>query len=920
MVEGEGSTFCCEGAPLSRMMATALRFPLIVVVYFIAFNIVESNESFIRCPVGPISKHFPHDLDCTLFYVCRNGEAILKKCPKNLHFNRHVSVCDYPENADCKKGIVKEPETIPKVGANGQCPSQNPKHPVLLPHEDCTKFYICDSGIPLVKSCQKGLHFNAKLNVCDYPDKAGCDSGIIQPKGRESFKGLDPLCPLNEDGNPILKPHETDCRKFYTCNGGVTILQVCQNGLHFNAQEQKCDWPENAGCETKIIEKPDKIPKIGIDGQCPKEDSDTPVLLPHKDCTKFYMCHNGVLLVKSCQKGLHFNAKLNVCDYPDKAGCDSGFIKPKGRDGLEGLDTLCPLNEDGNPILKPHETDCRKFYTCNGGVSILQVCQNGLHFNAQLQKCDWPEKAGCETSIDKKPEIIPKITGNDGQCPKENSDTPVLLPHKDCSKFYMCNGGKPLVKSCQPGLHFNAKLNVCDYPDKAGCDSEIIEKPDKIPKIVVDGQCPKENSDTTVLLPHKDCTKFYICNDGKPLVKSCLSGLHFNAKLNVCDYPDKAGCDSGAIKPKGRDGLEGFDTLCPLNKDGNPVLKPHETDCRKFYACNGGVSILQVCQHGLHFNAQLQKCDWPENAGCETSAIKPKGRGGFEGLDTLCPLNEDGNPILKSHETDCRKFYTCNGGILILQVCQNGLHFNAQLQKCDWPENAGCETNVAVKPKGKSGKEVLNDICSQEDDGSLKPHETDCGKFYVCNGGQPQILKCQSGLHFNPKRQACDYPENVGCEKSFLKKLSSGTGDLNDFAEICASVLADKISYFPHPENCSMYYMCDSGILSLRQCPNDLHFNAARQLCDWPHEAQCERMGQLRSVGVPSAFCPPVNGKIPIFYRHPSNCSIYYMCSNGFSYEFACPSRLHFNLRRRLCDYEEVAMCSTGISGKKEEP
>ncbi|GIY49226.1 hypothetical protein CEXT_303411 [Caerostris extrusa] len=781
---------------LSRMMATALRFSLIVVVYFIAFNIVESEESFITCPVGPLPKHFPHGIDCTLFYVCRNGKAILKQCPKNLHFNRHLSVCDYPENADCKKGIVNEPEKIPKVGTNGQCPSQNPKHPVLLPHEDCTKFYICESGNPLVKSCQPGLHFNAKLNVCDYPNKAGCDSGIIQPKGRESLEGRDSLCPLNEDGNPILKPHETDCRKFYTCNGGITILQICQNGLHFNAQHQKCDWPENAGCETKIVEKPDKIPKIGIDGQCPKEDSDTPVLLPHKDCTRFYMCHNGVLLVKSCQKDLHFNAKLNVCDYPDKAGCDSGFIKPKGRDGLEGLDPLCPLNEDGNPILKPHETDCRKFYTCNNGVLILQVCQNSLHFNSQLQKCDWPENAGCETSIGEKPEIIPKITGNDGQCPKENSDTPVLLPHKDCTKFYVCNSGKPLVKSCQ-------------------------------------------------------------------------SGLHFNAKLNVCDYPDQAGCDSGAIKPKGKDGLEGLDTLCPLNKDGNPVLKPHETDCRKFYTCNGGVLILQVCQHGLHFNAQLQKCDWPENAGCEISSIKPKGRDGLEGLDTLCPLNEDGNPILKSHETDCRKFYTCNGGILILQVCQNGLHFNSQLQKCDWPENAGCETNVAVKPKGKSGKEVL---------------------------------------------------KNVGCEKSFLKKLSSGTGDLNDFAAICASVLADKTSYFPHPEDCNLFYMCDSGILSLRQCPNDLHFNAARQLCDWPHEAQCERMGQLRSVGVPSAFCPPVNGKIPIFYRHPSNCSIYYMCSNGFSYEFACPSRLHFNLRRRLCDYEDVAMCSTGTSGKKEEP
>ncbi|GIZ00821.1 uncharacterized protein CEXT_417521, partial [Caerostris extrusa] len=117
-------------------------------------------------------------------------------------------------------------------------------------------------------------------------------------------------------------------------------------------------------------------------------------------------------------------------------------------------------------------------------------------------------------ALTEKPEIIPKI-GIDGQ-----------------------------FKSCQSGLHFNAKLNVCDYPDKAGCDSEIVEKPDKIPKIGIDGQCPKEDSENPVLLPHKNCTKFYMCHNGVPLVKSCQTGLHFNAKLNVCDYPDKAGCDS----------------------------------------------------------------------------------------------------------------------------------------------------------------------------------------------------------------------------------------------------------------------------------------------------------------------------------------------------------------------------------------
>ncbi|GBO30310.1 Peritrophin-1, partial [Araneus ventricosus] len=135
-----------------------------------------------------------------------------------------------------------------KVGreATGQCPSENPDQPVLLPHEkDCGKFYICDAGVPHLKSCQPGLHFNPALHACDYPDNAGCDSGVNK-KGREGF---DISCPLNEDGNPILRRHETDCRKFYTCSNGITLVHVCQLGLHFNAERQACDYPENAGCE-----------------------------------------------------------------------------------------------------------------------------------------------------------------------------------------------------------------------------------------------------------------------------------------------------------------------------------------------------------------------------------------------------------------------------------------------------------------------------------------------------------------------------------------------------------------------------------------------------------------------------------------------------------------------------------------------
>ncbi|XP_037905573.1 uncharacterized protein LOC119648123 [Hermetia illucens] len=54
------------------------------------------------------------------------------------------------------------------------CPKWETKGTVLLPHRDCRKFYICDRGQRVQMECKRGLHFNPRYQVCDYPSQAGC--------------------------------------------------------------------------------------------------------------------------------------------------------------------------------------------------------------------------------------------------------------------------------------------------------------------------------------------------------------------------------------------------------------------------------------------------------------------------------------------------------------------------------------------------------------------------------------------------------------------------------------------------------------------------------------------------------------------------------------------------------------------------
>lgn len=57
----------------------------------------------------------------------------------------------------------------------------------MLPSEDCTKFYVCDHNVPLLRDCPPELHFNRVLMVCDWPRDAKCTT-LTAPSNEKSTK------------------------------------------------------------------------------------------------------------------------------------------------------------------------------------------------------------------------------------------------------------------------------------------------------------------------------------------------------------------------------------------------------------------------------------------------------------------------------------------------------------------------------------------------------------------------------------------------------------------------------------------------------------------------------------------------------------------------------------------------------------
>ncbi|KAJ3659503.1 hypothetical protein Zmor_011188 [Zophobas morio] len=61
-------------------------------------------------------------------------------------------------------------------------------------------------------------------------------------------------------------------------------------------------------------------------------------------------------------------------------------------------------------------------------------------------------------------------------CPAVEGQFPTFITDRsNCSVFYMCAHGIPVLKVCPNGLFFNPALEVCDWPQNAGCEPELEE-------------------------------------------------------------------------------------------------------------------------------------------------------------------------------------------------------------------------------------------------------------------------------------------------------------------------------------------------------------------------------------------------------------------------------------------------------------
>lgn len=224
--------------------------------------------------------------------------------------SRGNSVSSYQASSEFGSSNQVDHNILPRQQAS--CPERNGRFAVP---GQCDAYIECIDGIPEEKLCPEGLLFNpdARFNYpCGYPIDIDCE-------GRQNRQSPQPTddCP-HQYGYFKVGDH-THCGQFMNCAAGVGYVFDCPEGLAFNPESYRCDWPDQV---------PDCDPEAFLGFRCPEERDNSfysnaiKFYRSPSDCQRYYVCVNGRPRLQNCGEGNAFNELINSCDAAENVtGC-----------------------------------------------------------------------------------------------------------------------------------------------------------------------------------------------------------------------------------------------------------------------------------------------------------------------------------------------------------------------------------------------------------------------------------------------------------------------------------------------------------------------------------------------------------------------------------------------------------------------
>ncbi|XP_059220906.1 selenoprotein V [Stomoxys calcitrans] len=148
------------------------------------------------------------------------------------------------------------------------------------------------------------------------------------------------------------------------------------------------------------------------------------------------------------------------------------------------------------------------------------------------------------------------------------------------------------------------------------------------------------------------------------------------------------------------------------------------------------------------------------------------------------------------------------------------------------------------------------DICKNHQNGVLLPYPKDCGKYVVCRGSKPHILRtCPLGLHFICWLSVCDAKERADCnlkqENPIVSEqvLDSSTGPSGTACTISGNCAGKPVGTLISNADSNGYIVC--------QCQNEIKMSCAPGTIFDEALQTCVHNGWVGNCGSPTPTLAP---------------------------------------------------------------
>lgn len=385
--------------------------------------------------------------------------------------------------------------------------------------------------------------------------------------------------------------------------------------------------------------------------------------------------------------------------------------------GIEPVGTECPPKATG---VYPYLMDCKKYINCYKGTPTIQTCPPGTLFNPEIKYCDNPTKVKCVTLDMSQSDNTHLYDQHNAKVVQYNNNKNQNSQNKQVDVLEEL----PVASTRVTQVHSRVGRTQIEneYDQKRNVQNDNVYVP----------TCPPGSMGQ--LLPHPfDCAKYLHCDITGTMIKDCSPGTHFNAVMQICDWPENAQCaiQAGNYKESNAKQVD-FSTgagLIDIRLGETIQTKQQFSVQHKSSSPDVAVEELplpskRVSQLKSRSGRTQAETDYYDEDDSDKTPV-------VDGGDTYvpsCPPDAVGQHL--PHPFDCAKYLHCDITGTFIRDCSPGTHFNAEMQICDWPQNVKCniqESSGTYQQHSKKPKQL--DVVGEVDNES--PEYSGIGRIDV---------------------------------------------------------------------------------------------------------------------------------------------------------------------------------------------